>query len=47
VFINGIPLVTALVAWVVLGERLTLLQAGAGLVIIAGVTLAGVRRRKQ
>lgn len=46
VFINGIPLVTALVAAVVLGEQLTLLQAGAGLVIIAGVTLAGMRRRK-
>lgn len=47
VFINGIPLVTALAAAVVLGERLTLLQGAAGLVIIAGVTMAGMRRRTQ
>ncbi|MFP4375421.1 MAG: DMT family transporter [Spirochaetales bacterium] len=45
VFLNGIPLVTAVVAAIILGEELTWLQAGAGLVIIVGVVMAGVRRR--
>ncbi|MFP3928185.1 MAG: DMT family transporter [Desulfobacteraceae bacterium] len=37
VFINGIPVVTALTAWVVLGERLTLLQAAGGGMVLFGV----------
>lgn len=37
VFINGIPVVTALTAWVVLGERLTLLQAAGGAMVLFGV----------
>jgi drug/metabolite transporter (DMT)-like permease len=45
VFLNGIPLVTAVVAALVLGEALTWLQAGAGVVIISGVVMAGMRRR--
>lgn len=47
VFINGIPLVTVLAAAVFLGESLTLLQGGAGVVIVAGVILAGRRRKKR
>lgn len=47
VFLNGIPLVTVLFAALFLGEALTLLQAGAGLVIVAGVVLAGLRRRRS
>jgi len=38
-----IPLVAALVAWGVLGERPTLMQLGGGVLVIAGVLLA--RRR--
>ncbi len=37
VFVNGIPVVTALSAWVVLGERLTLLQAAGGAMVLFGV----------
>ncbi len=47
VFINGIPLVTVLAAALFLGESLTLLQAGAGVVIVAGVVLAGKRRKQR
>ena len=39
VFINGIPVVTALAAWVVLGERLTVLQAAGGFMVLFGVWL--------
>jgi drug/metabolite transporter (DMT)-like permease len=42
VFINGIPVVTALAAWVFLGEKLTALQAGGGLLVLFGVYLANL-----
>jgi len=42
VFINGIPLVTALGAWFFLGETLTLLQLGGGCLVLAGVLLTNV-----
>ncbi len=37
VFINGIPVVTAVAAWAVLGERLTGLQALGGTMVLLGV----------
>lgn len=39
VFINGIPVVTAVAAWIILGERLTGLQAFGGLLVLFGVWL--------
>lgn len=47
VTLNGIPVVTAITAWVVLGERLTLLQMGGGLLVLAGVTVANVTVRRR
>jgi drug/metabolite transporter (DMT)-like permease len=40
VFINGIPVVTALGAWLILGEKLTLLQVGGGALVLISVALA-------
>lgn len=48
VFINGIPVVTAVAAWAVLGERLTGAQAVGGGMVLLGVWLTNVlgnRRR--
>ena len=45
VFINGIPLVTVVVAAVLLGETLTIVQGFAGAVIVGGVVLTTVRSR--
>jgi drug/metabolite transporter (DMT)-like permease len=42
IFINGIPVVTALSAWALLGERLTLVQAGGGVMVLAGVILTNL-----
>jgi drug/metabolite transporter (DMT)-like permease len=42
VFINGIPVVTALGAWILLGEKLTMLQAGGGLLVLLGVCLTNL-----
>ena len=39
VFINGIPVVTALGAWILLGERLTMLQGAGGALVLASVFL--------
>ena len=39
IFINGIPLVTAVGAWVLLGEKLTIIQAGGGLLVLGAVYL--------
>lgn len=39
VFINGVPVVTAIGAWIILGERLTLIQAMGGLLVLFGVFL--------
>ncbi|MBW2311658.1 MAG: DMT family transporter [Deltaproteobacteria bacterium] len=40
IFINGIPVVTALSAWVLLGEWLTVVQMSGGAMVLAGVFLA-------
>jgi len=42
VFINGIPVVTALGAWLLLGEKLTIFQATGGLLVLLGVYLANL-----
>lgn len=40
VCINGVPLVTAFGAWVILGEQLSLLQVFGGIIVISAVYLA-------
>ena len=40
VCINGIPLVTAFWAWIILGERMSLLQLSGGIIVISAVYLA-------
>lgn len=45
VFINGIPVVTAFAAWIVLGERLTVLQAFGGALVLFGVWLTNALGR--
>ncbi len=40
VFINGIPVVTAIGAWFILGESLTLLQMAGGLLVLIAVIVA-------
>ena len=47
VFINGIPVVTAVAAWVVLGERLTVLQAWGGAMVLLGVWMANALGRPR
>ena len=42
VFINGIPVVTAVGAWVILGERLTLLQVSGGILVLAAVFITNL-----
>jgi drug/metabolite transporter (DMT)-like permease len=42
VSINGIPVITAVGAWLILGETLTLLQAGGGLLVMIAVGLANL-----
>jgi len=44
VFINGIPVITAVAAWILLGEVLTLLQVGGGVLVLTAVFLANVGR---
>jgi drug/metabolite transporter (DMT)-like permease len=38
------PVVSVLGAWVFLGERVTLVMLGGGLLIMAGVAIASIRR---
>jgi drug/metabolite transporter (DMT)-like permease len=45
VFINGIPVVTAAAAWVILGERLTAAQAAGGAMVLLGVWLTNILGR--
>lgn len=47
VFINGIPVVTAAGAWVLLGESLTPLQMGGGLLVLSAVGLTNLPRPKR
>jgi drug/metabolite transporter (DMT)-like permease len=51
VFVNGIPVVTAIGAWVLLNERLTAIQTGGGALVLMAVFLtnlpAGASRKKR
>jgi drug/metabolite transporter (DMT)-like permease len=47
VFINGIPVITAFGAWAILGETLTLLQVGGGLLVLCGVYLTNRMGRRS
>jgi len=42
VFLNGIPVVTTLAAWILLGETLTIIQIEGGLLVLAGVFLTNL-----
>lgn len=42
VFINGIPVVTAISAWVLLGETLNMIQGLGGIIVLLGVFLANI-----
>jgi drug/metabolite transporter (DMT)-like permease len=42
IFINGIPVVTAAASWLLLGEKLTLTQAGGGLLVLCAVFLTNL-----
>jgi drug/metabolite transporter (DMT)-like permease len=46
VFINGIPVVTAVAAWLLLGETLTLLQLCGGLLVLTAVCLTNLSGSK-
>ncbi|MBW1709692.1 MAG: DMT family transporter [Deltaproteobacteria bacterium] len=47
VFINGIPVVTAIGAWILLGEKLSLTQAGGGLLVLFGVCLTNLSNHRN
>ena len=47
VFINGIPVVTAVAAWLMLGETLNATQAAGGLLVLAAVFVTGYPDLKQ
>ena len=51
IFVNGIPVVTAIGAWVLLDERLTAIQAGGGALVLAAVFItnppSGLIRKKR
>ena len=47
IFINGIPVVTALGARVILGERLTLLQGAGGTLVLAAVFITNLMNRRR
>lgn len=42
VFINGIPVVTAIGAWIILGESLTIFQAGGGVLVLIAVFITNL-----
>jgi len=47
VFINGIPVVTAVAAWAILGEMLNVVQAVGGFMVLVGVWLTNSLVRKE
>jgi drug/metabolite transporter (DMT)-like permease len=47
IFINGIPVVSALGAWAILGERLTLLQGVGGILVLAAVFITNLMNRNS
>lgn len=42
VFVNGIPVVTAIGAWAILNERLTAIQFGGGTLVLVAVFLTNL-----
>lgn len=46
VFVNGIPVITAVAAWVILGELLTVIQAAGGVMVLGGVWLTNILARQ-
>ena len=47
VFINGIPVVTAIGAWIILGESLTMFQAAGGALVLVAVFIANLPGRSK
>lgn len=47
IFINGIPVVTAIGAWVILGETLTLIQICGGIIVLTAVFVANLSKLKD
>ncbi len=47
IFLNLIPVFTAIIAVLTLGERVGLVQLIGGVLVISGVTLASMRDRKR
>jgi len=47
VFLNGIPVITAMSAWIILDERLTLLQGMGGILVLAAVLVANMPDKKK
>lgn len=47
VFINGIPVVTAIGAWFILGEKLTLIQMAGGAVVLLAVFITSIKRKQD
>ncbi|MBW2598961.1 MAG: EamA family transporter [Deltaproteobacteria bacterium] len=47
IFINGIPVVTLLGAWVILGECLTLLQLAGGILVLSAVFITNLMNRNR
>ncbi len=47
VFINGIPVVTAIGAWFILGEKLTVVQMAGGALVLLAVFITSVRAKQE
>ncbi len=47
VCLNGIPLITAFGAWIILGEKLSVMQLAGGIIVISAVYLANYSPRQQ
>ncbi|MFW6147319.1 MAG: DMT family transporter [Thermodesulfobacteriota bacterium] len=45
--INGIPVLTALSAWALLGEKLTAVQVGGGILVLVGVFLTNIHGTQE
>lgn len=47
IFINGVPVVTAVGAWFILGEKLTLLQMGGGALVLLAVFISSISTKSK
>lgn len=47
IFLNGVPVVTAIGAWIILGERLTWIQGIGGIIVILGVMIGNLENIKK